>query len=183
MSLAKVSGRAVSGPSGQHGRARRLGRPGGHRPTGLKRPRPAPQPKMQASARTAATQFYGCTPRADSPPRGTCWPCGQAPGLAKAWVKCITAARWRCGGTARVIKAVTVFGNAAIVTERSPEVSQRTTVEAVFNYFNGRWAYSPSNIGIYQHGSVSADIAAARAAGTARPEGLAAMNRDRRLPA
>ena len=74
------------------------------------------------------------------------------------------------GGTARVITAVTVFGNAAIVTERvAGTVSRRTMAEDVFNYFNGRWGYSPSNLGIYHHRSVAADAAAARAAGLCGP--------------
>jgi hypothetical protein len=73
-------------------------------------------------------------------------------------------------GTARVITAVTVFGNAAIVTERvAGTVSRRTMAEDVFNYFNGRWGYSPSNLGIYHHRSVAADVAAARAAGLCGP--------------
>jgi hypothetical protein len=35
----------------------------------------------------------------------------------------------------------------------------------VFNYSHDHWGYSPSNLGIYQHRSVAADVAAARAAG------------------
>ncbi|MGH3401097.1 MAG: hypothetical protein ACRDRJ_01025, partial [Streptosporangiaceae bacterium] len=70
------------------------------------------------------------------------------------------------GGTARVITAVTVLGNAAIVTERiAGTVSRPGMAEDVFNYSHDHWGYSPSNLGIYQHRSVAADVAAARAAG------------------
>jgi hypothetical protein len=65
----------------------------------------------------------------------------------------------------RVIKSVTVFGYAAIVTETVTAQSKRSTGENVFNYANGRWGYSPENLNIYHRGSVSADIAAAKAAG------------------
>ena len=67
-------------------------------------------------------------------------------------------------GKSRVIKGVTVFGNAAIVAETVAGVTPRT-VEDVFNYTGGRWRYSPQAPGIYRHRSVSADIAAAKAAG------------------
>ena len=70
-------------------------------------------------------------------------------------------------GKARAIKAVTVFGNAAIVTESNRRSSRRGTgrPEDVFNYANGHWGFSPSDLSIYHHGSVAADIAAAKAAG------------------
>jgi hypothetical protein len=35
----------------------------------------------------------------------------------------------------------------------------------VFNYAGGHWRYSPQAPGIYRHRSVTADIAAAKAAG------------------
>ena len=68
--------------------------------------------------------------------------------------------------TSGAIKSVTVFGNAAIVTEAiTGATSTHHTVESVFNYAHGRWGYSPGDISIYHHGSVAADIAAAKAAG------------------
>ena len=68
-------------------------------------------------------------------------------------------------GKSRTIKAVTVFGNAAIVTEAIAGAAQPGTAEDVFNYANGHWGYSPEDLSIYHHGSVAADIAAAKAAG------------------
>ena len=67
-------------------------------------------------------------------------------------------------GKSRVIKAVTVFGNAAIVTETVTGASS-VAAEDVFTYADGHWRYSPQDPAIYQHGSVTADIAAAKAAG------------------
>ena len=69
-------------------------------------------------------------------------------------------------GTARVIESVLVFGNAAIVTETvGGAASQLGTSHDVFNYANGHWVYAPNDLGIYHHGSVAADIAAAKALG------------------
>jgi hypothetical protein len=67
---------------------------------------------------------------------------------------------------ARAIRAVTVFGTAAIVTETVTAGSpQHRRAEEVFSYIKGQWGYSPNDLDIYHHGSAAADIAAARAAG------------------
>jgi hypothetical protein len=69
-------------------------------------------------------------------------------------------------GTGRVIESVLVFGNAAIVTETvKGAASKLGTSHDVFNYANGHWAYAPNDLNIYHHGSVAADIAAAKAHG------------------
>ena len=48
---------------------------------------------------------------------------------------------------------------------RRTDAEMSRAVEDVFNYTGGRWRYSPQAPGIYRHGSVTADIAAAKAAG------------------
>ena len=61
---------------------------------------------------------------------------------------------------------MTVFGDAAIVTEAVAGTALKPgTAEDVFNYADGHWRYSPADLSIYRHGSVTADIAAAKAAG------------------
>jgi hypothetical protein len=68
--------------------------------------------------------------------------------------------------TARVIKSVLVFGNAAIVTETIAGTGSRLgKAEDAFSYINGRWAYTPNNLSVYHHGSVAADIASAETLG------------------
>jgi len=68
-------------------------------------------------------------------------------------------------GKAR-IRAVTLFGNTAIVTETHPGVvAKRGRNAVVLNYADAHWGYSPGDPGIYQHGSVAANVAAAKAAG------------------
>jgi hypothetical protein len=82
------------------------------------------------------------------------------------WVKVHDGCPSASAGVATAIKSVTVFGNAAIISERLAGVPpSRGTAEGVFNYIHGRWGYSPDDLNIYQHRSVAADIAAAKAAG------------------
>jgi hypothetical protein len=144
------------------------GRASGAARTGPMAPPPSPaSPEKRASARTAAQRFYGAylagqfaaswdllAPAAKRQiPRGT-------------WVGVHEGCLSARGARAGVIKTMTVFGNAAIVTEAITGASSNEgTVRAVFNYSGGRWGFSPGNLSIYHHGSVSADIEAARAAG------------------
>jgi hypothetical protein len=61
---------------------------------------------------------------------------------------------------------VTVFGDAAIVTAKVTGAHARHHIARdIFNYANGRWGYSPADLSVYLHGSVAADISAAKAAG------------------
>ena len=136
--------------------------------TGPEAPPPSPaSPKMQATARTAAEQFYGLYLSSQF---AASWdllaPAAKRQISRNTWVKVHNGCSSANAGTSGVIKSVTVFGNAAIVTEAiTGATSTRRTVEAVFNYAHGRWGYSPGDMSIYKHGSVSADIAAAGAAG------------------
>jgi hypothetical protein len=122
-------------------------------------------PRLRAAARTAAAQALGM------------YAAGQFAGFwrllspatkhqisSDAWVRVHEACRAAGDGTVVTIKAVTVFGRAAIVTEATGSAAPRTT-EVVFNYANGKWSYSPADPGVYEHGSIAADVAAARAAG------------------
>ena len=61
---------------------------------------------------------------------------------------------------------MTLFGNTAIVTETITGASAKQRRNAVvFSYAHAHWGYSPGDPGIYQHGSVVASVAAAKAAG------------------
>ena len=83
-----------------------------------------------------------------------------------AWVKVHDTCQSSNPGERGVIKSVTIFGDTAIVTETITKASQKSgEIEAVFSYAKGHWSYSPSDLGIYQHGSAAGDIAAAKAAG------------------
>jgi hypothetical protein len=82
------------------------------------------------------------------------------------WVQVHDSCLAGSAGGSRAITAVTVFGNAAIVTATMPGVAHKSGLaEEVFNYSGGRWGFSPEYMAIYRQGSLAADIAAAKAAG------------------
>ena len=64
------------------------------------------------------------------------------------------------------MKSVTIFGDAAIVTQKMTGSHSRAHVtRGIFNYVDRHWGYSPDDSSIYQYASVAADIAAAKAHG------------------
>jgi hypothetical protein len=72
-------------------------------------------------------------------------------------------------GMARVIKSVTLAGSVAVVTETvAGAVGALGSITDAWHYAGGRWGFQPetSALKVYGHGSVAADIAAAKAAGT-----------------
>ena len=83
-----------------------------------------------------------------------------------AWV----AVHRRCPGTTAgmsyKIRHIAVTGRTALVTVALTGWAakpQRATESLV--YSGGRWGFSPRDMRLYRHGSVSADVAAAQAAG------------------
>jgi hypothetical protein len=124
-------------------------------------------PAMVASARAAATTFN----RLYLARRfGSSWELLSAAAKQHVprpvWVGVHDGCRPASVGRARTIRAVTIFGDVAIVTEALAAGSATSgTAEEVFDYHNGRWGFSPQYPNVYQHGSVAADIAAATAAG------------------
>jgi hypothetical protein len=125
------------------------------------------EPETKAGARAAAARFYRL------------YSSGQ---FAASWVllspttqRAVPRGLWvsvheRCptpgAGAGRVIKSVLVFGNAAIVTGAVSGAGSRLgRSHDVFNYTDGHWGYTPNDLNIYHHGSVAADIAAAKAQG------------------
>jgi len=124
-------------------------------------------PQMRAEARAAAAQFYGLYSASQF---AAFWdllsPATKRQVPMRVWVSAHDACPSAGAGKSRIIEAVTVFGSAAIITEAiAGAASKLDTAEDVFNYANGHWSYSLQDLSIYQHGSVAADIAAAKAAG------------------
>ena len=139
--------------------------------SGTTRPAPvqaSPLPSgAVASARAAAAQFdhaYFASKYAASWDLLTPVVKRQVP--ENVWAKVHESCPATTSGVTRTIKAVTVFGTTAIVTEKVRRAnSSQHTVENVFYYAGGHWGYAPVNPGIYHGRSISADIAAAKAAG------------------
>ena len=125
----------------------------------------ATEPHAKAGARTAALRFdqvYLAGRYAES------WallaPTVRRQIPRRVWIKVHHGCR--PARAARTIKAVTVFGNAAIITEAvtlGPPRHRRG--EEVFSYARGKWGFSPNDLSIYHPGSAAADVTAARAAG------------------
>jgi len=122
---------------------------------------------MQARARAAATQFYGLYSAGQY---AAVWdllsPATKRHVPRHVWVSVHVACPTAGAGRSRIIKAVTVFGSNAITTEAIAGAAAKVhTAEDVFTYAHGHWSYSPQDVSIYHHGSVAADVAAAKAAG------------------
>jgi hypothetical protein len=125
------------------------------------------EPHAQADARSAATRFDGLYLAGQF---AASWdllvPTVKRQVPRRVWVRVHEGCPSAMAGTARAIKAVTVFGTVAIVTEKlAGAPPKHGTAEEVFHYANGHWGFSPNELSIYLRGSVPADIAAAKAAG------------------
>ena len=71
-------------------------------------------------------------------------------------------------GLAYDVKNVTVTGNTAVATVTlAGAASSLASASEAFTYAGGKWGYTPgpSDLSLYEHGSVQADIAAAKAQG------------------
>lgn len=126
---------------------------------------PAASPQMKASASVAAKHFYDLYAASQYT---AFWnllaPSTKREVSRKAWVGVHEACPSTSAGKSRVIRTVTVFGNAAIVSE-TVAGGPPDAAEDVFNYTNGNWSYSLGDLSIYRRGSLTADVAAAKAAG------------------
>ena len=84
----------------------------------------------------------------------------------QAWVAVHRGCPGATGGMTYKIRGIAVTGKSALVTvaltgkAAKPESATETLV-----YSGGHWGFSPRDLGLYRHGSVSADVAAAKAAG------------------
>lgn len=84
----------------------------------------------------------------------------------QAWVAVHRGCLGAAGGMSYKIRHISVAGQTAVVTAAltgaaaKPESTTETLV-----YANGHWGFSPRDLALYRHGSVSADVAAAKAAG------------------
>jgi hypothetical protein len=79
----------------------------------------------------------------------------------QAWV----AVHQACAGTSYKIKQLAVAGKTATVTVGVTGGHHGTLTETLV-YAAGSWGVSPGDLSLYQHGSVSADVAAAKAQGS-----------------
>lgn len=127
------------------------------------------QPETAAGAKAAAQQYFGLYSAGQY---AAAWPL-----LAPTAQKAVPEATWAAvhqdcpsesAGLAYDVKNVTVTGSTAIATVTlAGAASSLASGSEAFTYAGGKWGYapSPSDLSLYQHGSVAADVAAAKAQG------------------
>jgi hypothetical protein len=127
------------------------------------------QPETEAGVRAVATQFYGLYAAGQW---ASAWDDLTPTDQAAIPAATFTAVHGGCpspsAGLARVIKGITLAGSTAVVTETvAGTASALGTAADAWQYADGRWGFqlSASSLAVYTHGSASADIAAAMAAG------------------
>ncbi|HTT53495.1 MAG TPA: hypothetical protein VMH35_19040 [Streptosporangiaceae bacterium] len=77
----------------------------------------------------------------------------------QAWV----AVHQTCAGTSYKITHLAVSGKTATVTVAVTGAGHRGTLTETLVYSAGSWGISPQDLSLYQHGTVAADVAAAKA--------------------
>ncbi len=83
----------------------------------------------------------------------------------QAWVAVHRGCPGATAGMSYKIRHVAVTGTSAVVTAALTGAAKSESATETLVYSNGHWGFSPRDLALYQHGSVSADVAAARAAG------------------
>lgn len=82
------------------------------------------------------------------------------------WVAVHQGCPSQAAGLAYNIKDTTLTGSTAVVTVTLAGAAASLASESEsLTYSAGRWGFVPNDLGYYRHGSVKADIAAAKAAG------------------
>jgi hypothetical protein len=81
------------------------------------------------------------------------------------WVAVHEGCPSESAGLAYDVKNTTLTGNTAVVTVTLAGMASSLASESeALTYAGGRWGFVPNDLRYYEHGSVSADIAAAKAA-------------------
>ena len=131
--------------------------------------RAAAQPETEAGVRAAATQFYAFYAAALWP---QAWalltPASQQAAPESVYVALHQGCPSASAGFSRVIQSVVMAGSTAVVTESgSGAAAALGSVTDAWSYAGGRWgiALDRSAMAVYSHGSATADLAAAKAAG------------------
>jgi hypothetical protein len=83
----------------------------------------------------------------------------------QAWVAVHRGCPGATGGMSYRIRHIAVTGSTAVVTVALTGTAKPVSATETLVYANGHWGFSPRDLGLYHHGSLSADVAAAKAAG------------------
>jgi len=83
----------------------------------------------------------------------------------QAWVAVHRGCPGATGGLSYKIRHIAVTGRTAVVTVALTGGAKPVSATETLVYANGHWGFSPRDLGLYQHATVAADVAAAKAAG------------------
>ena len=83
----------------------------------------------------------------------------------QAWVAVHRGCPGATGGMSYKIRHIAVAGKTAVVTVALTGGAAKQSATETLVYADGHWGFSPRDLALYRHGSVSADVAAAKAAG------------------
>ena len=84
----------------------------------------------------------------------------------QAWVAVHRGCPGATGGMTYKIRGIAVTGKSALVTVAlTGKAAKPESATEALVYSDRHWGFSPRDLGLYRHGSVSADVAAAKAAG------------------
>jgi hypothetical protein len=127
----------------------------------------AAQPETASAARSVAKQYFGLYSAGQF--AASYWllaPSAQRTVSEATWVAVHQGCPAQAAGLVYNVSKATLTGNTAVVTVSLAGVAASLgSISQALVYSAGRWGLVPSDLSLYKHGSVKADIAAARAAG------------------
>ena len=125
------------------------------------------QPETAAAAAAVARQYFGLYSVGQFALSWTLLaPSAQRAVSQATWVAVHQGCPSQSAGLAYNIKDTTLTGSTAVVTVTLAGAAASLASESEsLTYSAGRWGFVPNDLSYYRHGSVKADIAAAKAAG------------------
>jgi hypothetical protein len=130
-------------------------------------PNAAAQQETAASAAAVAKRYFGLYSAGQFALSWTLLAPSAQRSVSKAtWVAVHEGCPAQSAGLSYEVKDTTVTGNTAVVTVSLAGAAASIGSESeAFTYSAGRWGLVPGDLSFYRHGSIRADIAAAKAAG------------------
>jgi hypothetical protein len=127
----------------------------------------AAQPETASAARSVAEQYFGLYSAGQfAATYGLLAPSTQRVVSEATWVAVHQGCPAESAGLAYNVSKAALTGNTAVVTVSLAGVAASLGSESqALIYSAGRWGLVPRDLSFYKHGSVRADIAAAKAAG------------------
>jgi hypothetical protein len=125
------------------------------------------QPETAAAASAVARQYFGLYSAGQfAAAYGLLAPSARRAVSETTWVAVHQGCPSQAAGLAYEVKDATLTGNTAVVTvSLAGAASSLASESEALTYSRGRWGFVPNDLSLYEHGSVKADLAAAKAAG------------------